>query len=305
MWTGNSRAEWHDYTSRCIYHVTLKKNPAVGAFGSLGGDWHLPSGVRGSSYLVASALGKAVKQALRSLHSIHPALRLCQYALMPDHLHMIIAVESPLDDILGHKLAAFKVLVNTLTGVDGVFLRGFNDQIIGPNRSLDTVFAYLRDNPRRLAVRRANPDYFRWTERVVIGGGSYNAYGNLHLLENPFMEQVVVHRADSPSKKNFNRQRWLHVAANGGVLVSPFISPAEKEVRKEAERLGGRIIAITPTCFGDRYKPAAGDFALCEQGRLLQISAPAESFAIAASQNISRAHCLALNNLAATLASGE
>ena len=52
------------------------------------------------------------------------------------------------------------------------------------------------------------------------------------LLDNPFKEQVVVHRADSPEVRESNRRRWLYTAANGGVLVSPFISPDERGIRE-------------------------------------------------------------------------
>ncbi len=38
IWTGNNRASWHDYTSRCIYHLTLLKHPACPPFGKLMGD---------------------------------------------------------------------------------------------------------------------------------------------------------------------------------------------------------------------------------------------------------------------------
>lgn len=295
MWSGNNRARWHDYTSRAIYHITLMKSPDTGPFGVIGGDCALRPGLPGSPYLRSTPLGRAVKRALRDLQLIHPALRLYQYALMPDHLHMIISVEAPLDDILGRKLAAFKVRVNSYAGMDGVFARGFNDQILGPGRSLDTVYRYLRENPYRLAVRFANPGYFRRVNNLVIGDRQYQAYGNLHLLDNPFKEQVVVHRADDDARRLHNRERWLHTAANDGVLVSPFISQAEKAIRAEAEALGGNTILITGAPFAERYKPAARDFALCGQGRLLIISAGIPG-------TLSRRECLAMNSLADTVA---
>ncbi len=95
-WTGNSRAPWHDYRARHIYHITLLKRAEVPDFGSLAGDWRLHSGTRGSSYVSASPIGKAVKDCLRNIGSIHPALRVLQYALMPDHLHILLSVEASL-----------------------------------------------------------------------------------------------------------------------------------------------------------------------------------------------------------------
>lgn len=77
-------------------------------FGRIVGEWQLKPGSNGAPYLQASPLGKIIKDCLREISTIHPALKIYQYALMPDHLHLILSVESPLDDILGRKLAAFK-----------------------------------------------------------------------------------------------------------------------------------------------------------------------------------------------------
>lgn len=38
------RAPGHDYTSRCIYMITLNKNPLIEKFGTLSGDYRIPSG---------------------------------------------------------------------------------------------------------------------------------------------------------------------------------------------------------------------------------------------------------------------
>ena len=137
-WTGNSRAPWQDYCSRQIYHITLLKRADVPSFGSLAGDWRIAPGSPGSSYIKASPLGKAIKDCLREIAAIHPALRVLQYALMPDHLHILLSVESRLDEILGRKLAFFKVTVNNRTGLPRVFDKGFNDQILTATRDLNT-----------------------------------------------------------------------------------------------------------------------------------------------------------------------
>lgn len=292
----NYRAPWHDYKSRCSYHITLIKNPEMPLFGRLAGDFRLPVGSPGSPYIKASTLGQAVKAALREISSIHPALRVYQYALMPDHLHILLGVESALDEILGRKIAMFKIAVNNKTNCNGIFAPGFHDAILNPSREFSTVIKYLRSNPYRLAVRRAYPDYFQRVNRIELDGKPYQAYGNLHLLDNPFKEQVVIHRADSHDELARKTERWLYTAANGGVLVSPFISKAEKEVRTEAEAAGARIILITHEAFPERFKPSAHEFALCEQGRLLIIS-----LGLPPKTELTRAHCLSMNSIAKSL----
>lgn len=195
---------------------------------------------------------------------------------MPDHAHILLFVTRPTAEPLGNTIARMKARANHESGLQSVFEEGFNDQIILPPRPLDTLFSYIRCNPQRLAVRWANPDFFRRVNRLTLAGTPCRAYGNLHLLENPWKEAVAIHRADTAPKKAHDRARWLYTAANGGVLVSPFISQAEKEIRREAESVDGKIILLTNEAFPERYKPAAHDFERCELGRLL-IIAPLET----------------------------
>lgn len=295
------RASWHDYRSRCIYMITLNKAPGVKEFGMLYGNAEIPRGHSGAPFVSASYVGAAIKEVLRNFSVIASGVRVLQYALMPDHLHFILFVETPTEDTLSAIIARFKAAVNSRLGTTGVFAKGFNDQILKTTRSLDTLYNYLRDNPCRLAVRRAHPDFFRRISRVVVAGMTFEAYGNLQLLVNPFKEAVAVHRADPPTVRHRNRESWLYTAANGGVLVSPFISPAEKEIRREAEVLGGRFILFTTRSFGERYKPHSHDFGLCNEGRLLIISAAAAHCARNGDVSLSRADCLRLNRLATAL----
>lgn len=288
------RAPWHDYTQKCIYMVTINKNPLGKDFGILCGDYQIPTGQPGSSFIKASTTGAAIKDVLRRFHQIEPNIKILQYALMPDHVHILLFVEHPTQEILGRILARFKVEVNKVAGTDGVFAKGFNDQILKSSRTLDTFYTYIRDNARRLAVRRAHPEFFRRVNALKIGDKTYQAYGNFQLLGCPFKDQVVVHRADSQETLRQNRDVWLYTAANGGILVSPFISQPEKAVRAEAEEAGGRFILVTNEPMGERYKPTGHDFSLCEAGRLLIVSA---NFPGALSRN----NCLAMNALAAMI----
>ena len=146
------RAPWHDYTERCIYMLTLNKAPLVPNFGSLVGDYRIPHGHKGSPCVAASPVGAAIKEGLRKFPQIEPKIRVLQYAIMPDHLHLLLFVQEKTDEILGRYIAAFKVEVNNAAGRNGIFAKGFNDQILKTDRSLDTLYHYLRDNPRRLAV---------------------------------------------------------------------------------------------------------------------------------------------------------
>lgn len=283
------RSYSHNYRSRCIYHITLKKAPGVAEFGSLCGEY--PDAV-----IARSRLGAIIEKNIRLMPDFNPAIKVLQYCIMPDHVHLLIFVTSVLDHHLGNYIGKLKVNIHqdyrNSAGIDlQVFEDDFYDCILYRSRSLDTLYKYIHENPRRLAIRKAHPDFFRRMNHLRIGDKNYQAYGNVQLLDNPFKEQVVVHRNDSAEIREHNRKMWLHTAANGGVLVSPFISADEKKIRDDAETDNGRFILITNEPLPERFKPTGRDFELCETGRLLivSINLPGE---------LSRRTCLAMNSLA-------
>lgn len=58
------RAPGHDYTSRCIYMITLNKNPLIKKFGTLSGDYRIPSGEKNCAVVNLSEIGNAIKKVL-------------------------------------------------------------------------------------------------------------------------------------------------------------------------------------------------------------------------------------------------
>ncbi len=79
------------------------------------------------------------------------------------------------------------------------------------------------------------------------------------------------------------------------VMVSPFISPDEKQVLQVLLKEQHPFILLTDNGFRDYYKPADMLFDACAAGRLLIISPwPFDS----GKRHISRADCVALNEMA-------
>lgn len=295
------RAHHHDYYAPYIYHITIMKAAMVPAFGQIAGDCRIAPGAAGCAYIEPSALGRIIITEIKAMPRYHPIVQLYQYIVMPDHVHILLRITERSPKALGYYIGNFTGGVRRAwrnsTGLDyPIFEKGYNDRIIGPKRSLDTVFRYIRTNPHRLAVRKFYPDFFRKVYNVTIGGTKCQTYGNQFLMRNPFKEQVVIHRSDNEQTRANNRDLWLYTAANGGVLVSPFISPGEKEIRKEAEQIGGKIILISNQFMDERYKPFSHDFELCCEGRLLIVSIGTETIS-----KLSRQSCLAMNTIAATL----
>ena len=74
---------------------------------------------------------------------------------------------------------------------------------------------------------------------------------------------VRISRRFQPEELHDLKVCWLRTIENGGVLVSPFISVAEKRVRDYAIANDGRLILIEQNGFGPRYKPSGQYFELC------------------------------------------
>ena len=266
----------HDYRRPAVYHITLRKAPGVS-------DFSIITGRPESCYLHHNPVGVAIEKSIRTMRTINPAVQPYQYKIMPDHVHILLKVLEAMKDPVGIDIAKMKIRALHSARekgfrFDSLFEPDFYDRILRPWHTLDSVYQYIRQNPYRLQVRKYNPDFFRRLNFVFnYGGIIWQAYGNLQLLENPFKEPVICHRADAGSSKEAALiQNWLHTVSNGGVLVSQFISKKEKEVRKMADEANGKVILIVNEPFGKIYKPGGRNFELCEQGRLL-ILAPTQS----------------------------
>ncbi|MBD5288751.1 MAG: hypothetical protein HDS28_06800 [Bacteroides sp.] len=297
----SKRAFWHDYRSRSIYFITINKRAESPSFGVLAGDWKAPAGSSLYPCIKRSPLGVEVLRQIKRLPEIIPSTQLYQYVVMPDHIHFLIFVKAPLPLHLGNYISQFKNELRKKVGYP-VFAPGFNDQILSVTRKLDSIFNYIRENPYRLAARRANPEFFMRCDSIRLNGRRYTGYGNLFLLKNPFREAVIVHRRYSEEEREAYKRRWLHLSSAGSVMVSPFIAKGEKEVRKAVEEIGGKVILIVEKPLPPApYKPSGHNFYQCLKGELL-ILAPYEWDEAKDGREGSRQACLRMNALAEYLA---
>lgn len=274
------RAFSHDYFAPFIYHIILKKNRLSPFFGMVTGDARIPPGNPGCAFIEESTLGKTIAKAIIHLPFQHHIIRLHQFRVMPDHVHLLIQIlwrsEYHLDfyiySLTARIAARYSTMMARTIAVEDIFEAGYCDKPLYDDRSLDGLYRYIQENPHRLAMRQQFPHFFQRARKLEIGEDEYEAYGNLFLFRNPDKEAVKISSKLSPEENMKRRAGWLSGASKGTVLVSPFISREEKEIRAAAEALGANIILITHEAFGERYKPAAHDFDLCSDGRLLIIS---------------------------------
>ena len=198
---------------------------------------------------------------------------------------------------------------------------GYVDVILSGKGQLDRMIAYLRDNPRRLGIKRANPGLFKVRRELKIDGiGRFSAIGNHFLLSSPRFHQIQVSRRyfayacdgrgnllkDNPPKiatREYEEKLTSALAAadEGAVLISPCISQGEREIARQAFRRGARLITLSNKGFSPLYKPGGMLFEKCASGNLLMLAPIAWPYQVA-EKSITRMDALILNRIAQMIA---
>lgn len=180
-----------------------------------------------------------------------------------------------------------------------LFAEGYNDRILQGKGQLQRMIDYIRDNPRRLLLKRDNSPYFTLHRNITVAGHTFDAIGNLALLQAPLMA-VHCRRHWSPAELNAYASRCAEASQKGTVLIGAFISEAEKAIALKASENRRPLIHLMENGFPDLYKPVGQSFYACAEGRLLQL-APWKHHAT--HTVVSREQCNALNTMAETIAS--
>ena len=313
------RMEKHDYTSACIYLVTLTTTDRRRVLGSLVGD--SPN----HAEIEPTALGKYVAEAFRKTAAETTKKTGCRvqvlhYQIMPDHFHGILYVRDtlPADYALGKIIAAWKsdcthafwndsssCSQNFSSEKPSLFSRGFNDRILFRKGQLQTWIAYLNDNPRRLWLKVHFPNRLRKIYEFVAGkrGHKYTAVGNTFLVTYPERLQVRCHRHLTEKQIQDEVETYLKEARRGTVLISPFISTAEKAVYDACYEEKLPLIHIVNRGLDGKFVyPSGRDLTGCSEGFVLVLAPYADYSAETAAKRITRAQCLDMNEYAADLA---
>ncbi len=221
------------------------------------------------------------------------------------------------------------------SGAPRLWAAGFQDSILFRAGQLDAMFNYLRDNPRRLAVKRLFPDLFRAVAALrrplpslgVVG--AFAALGNRFLLDRPLV-QVQVSRRDFAYRRELKAGGGLKIARDaageplvaqesaafaakaeallararqGAALLSPCVSEGEREIARRAFAEGLPLVVLRNKGFAPLEKPGGRHFDACAAGRLLML-APAAWPHVPGEKPMTRRDALALNRLAQALAEG-
>ncbi len=317
----------HDYTDRCIYLITVNVANHQRLLGSLAGS------TVNEAHIAPTRLGEYVATAFRNMADIVTAktgsrVQVLQYQIMPDHFHGILYVRDQLPDgwNLARMIAAWKgdcsrefwrlsspslSSAPTLSSAPDIrpeksplFEPNFNDKILFHKGQLQAWYNYLHDNPRRLWLKIHYPDRLRKIYNFKAGKHDYpfTAVGNTFNITYPERVQVRCHRNLSEEEIHSEVEHYLGLARSGAVLVSPFISPAEKAVYEACYKEILQMIRIVNRGLDGKFiYPSGRDLQGCSDGFLLILAPYADYSPETAAVRISRSQCLDMNAYAADL----
>jgi hypothetical protein len=167
---------------------------------------------------------------------------------------------------------------------------------------LQTMIRYVQMNPQRLATKHLMPEYFRVQEGIEIAGRTYAGVGNADLLQRAKYMPVHVRRTmveEAEHGDNTRLRDYMNscvlAARQGTVMVSPFISPKEKEVMEVLLKEGLPFIYIADNGFRDYYKPQDSLFDAVANKKALILSPWSYD---PHKKNVSRAECVEMNKMA-------
>ena len=324
------RKEGHDYAAPGIYLITV----------TTADRWRILGELTGTSPDAASiqptTLGEYVIAAFRKMAAMvtektGSRIQVYQYQLMPDHFHGILRIHDALPEgwHLSRMIGAWKgdcsreywrqqdagltsgahnkenaTLTSGAHNKESLFSPGYNDKILYHEGQLDAWYEYLHDNPRRLWLKVHYPDRLRKIYDFKAGkqGHAYTAVGNTFLVKYPERVQVRCHRNLTEEQIQAEVEHYMCLARGGAILVSPFISPAEKAVYEAAYKERLKIIRIVNRGLDGKFiYPTGRDLKGCSAGFMLVLAPYADYSAETAETRITRSQCLDMNGYAADL----
>ena len=275
-----------------LYHVTLTipdRRPLLGRL-------EVPDNDPDKANVRRTALGNALVDCLLSIPKHHPEVQVLHFCLMPDHLHAVLYVRRTMP-----------------TGIRGL-VRGFWQASKKLGRAWSVVSSFVPNDIRKncqegtgqqsLQEATAQLEAFSAGLREQMGEEAYYQQPPV-FTEMPFI-RPMGHNTQLPNTIRYidmNPQRLatkrlkpgFFCVQRGMVMISPFISTHEKQVMQVLLNEQWPFICLTDNGFRDYYKPSGVLFDACAAGRVLIISPWQYD---AGKRHISRAECVALNNMA-------
>ena len=229
----------HDYYDRGIYLITIVVKHRDALFGRLNMDIQHPG-------VVLSPLGLAVQEEWDRIPNVAREkgrrIRVLAKVTMPDHFHGVIFVEERMDVSVGMIIRGFKAVCTQRWRA----LMAFGNILLLHKPVKEQVFCH-----RRARVGQLTADE---RQRLGITGPCHDDT----LTSLPYTDTQAWRR---------ERDTWIADAQDGVVLVTPGISPGEREMKNLA--IANRLPLIHLQKEPITHKPERARFDACAEGSLL------------------------------------
>lgn len=308
--SNHRRAHWLDYQDPAILLLTLVTTDRLPLLGHLQGadivrttlGQHIAEEIeRIPTYKEASAI-EIYNYVIMPDH-VHILLRI--HERLPKHLGRYISwfkrqctlIYNQLSNKLGELAPSTRqevdgVQISTTNQADSSLVLGANspsnkvfpfcpeyhDRILTHKGQLMHMVRYIQDNPRRLALKRANKELFKIQQDVHLNNLPCTTLGNIFLADYPVKQVVQCSRRLSQEQIDEQKTLCMSNAEQGVVHITAAISEGEKQIARALRESGYPLIILLQDGFPDpdnphyRYfKPQGVYFEACAMGKLLLV----------------------------------
>lgn len=319
--TRHHRENGWDYRGRAVYHFTFPVEGRFPLFGTLEGENAERAFIKLNpfGYRVYQILcGLPQFYAAKGF-----ALKVLAQKVMPDHIHLVIQVLEPLSQSIGAVVRGFKSActmvykqeflscgenaaeVHSIANRQGNaaalmhFARIFanrnsiwqqdaayyHERILHAPGQLNRMINYVKDNPRRLWLKKNNPDLFRLHRHTEMCGLSFTSLGNHFLLDWHDNQTVEMPRNATVEQVQKRLQLAMAAAQNGAVTYTAAISKGEQLIARTLRKQGYPLVVLLSDGFPKEgspherfYKPGGIYFEACSKGQLLLLEPTEQTF---------------------------
>ena len=290
------RASWLDYQDPSILLLTLVTTNRLPLFGHLQGE-----------KIVHNTLGQQVAEEIERIptHQDASAIEIYSYVVMPDHVHILLRIHERLPRHIGKYIYWFKVRCSKLYSAGNrraldlqapiisqvtadypagkattppLFAPEYHDRILTHKGQLAAMNRYIQDNPRRLALKRANKELFKIHQDVYLGNIACTTLGNIFLADYPVREVIQCSRRLTQEQIDNKKAECLAMAEQGVVYITAAISEGEKQIARALRESGYPLLILLHEGFPKTdsphyryFKPHGVYFEACAAGKLLLV----------------------------------
>ena len=161
----------------------------------------------------------------------------------------------------------------------------YHERILHAPGQLRRMIDYVKDNPRRLWLKRHNPDLFKLHRRTEAAGLTFTSMGNHFLLNWPDGQAVEMSRSATNEQIQERLHTALAEARNGAVTYTAAISKGEQLIARSLREQGFPLVVLLCQGFPKEgtpheryYKPGGVYFEVCSKGQLLLLEPTEQAF---------------------------